>query len=934
MDLFFQQKDLVQGVEVYLVSTDGQTPSNNVLPHSRVVKPSSTLLRVVCDLGDSSAQTLREGTAVRGDQSGTVGIIRNDVVFQSAATNSGRNVENTVYDVIISNYTNDAVPGGEFIPGEQLIPQTNPGLSGIFTIAPNELQLDRIDMKKLGSGYSIGETQISPIEPLTQVEIDAPDLPGGVRAQATIKVAQSTDSVDNIEIENGGLGYPKPGPLARFINFETTTIDTTSQGSGLVVACRVSTSIDPREDGRITFAGPVFPGQGYKDGERVRVLDPSGQNTVNAVLVVRLVKGKNGQIYEVQLTNPGSGYTKVPGVTFIDKTENDRLQPAEAIVRVRQGREGVRMGVATSNDATQPTKFKFDAPVYLLGNANYAFVIKCPTSTDYKVFTAKIGQKIIGTDTKVITQPNTGALFTSQNAGIWTEDQSQDITFVLNRANFKSNFTSNLKLQNEPISIRLLPLDPIETCNTEELVPPIISNPNSDNWEENNKIVKVYHPNHGLRSGDMVSIEGVDGGSTRTIGGINVDNINTLHQVISADTDNFTIKVIQGATSTLRGGGNKVLGSYNRPYETINLYSGIQTFPSSSIFATNLATEAAGVTEYNVENQYKFSVVEDIPIMDTFYYDGAKQVANYLNEAKYSRSELLDGRRSLETNITFSSTDSKVSPVIDLQRTSMNVIANLVDRPEPNDVNVNNLRRATITSDQINSNINPGTPVDFTLKTGEVVTLMVDEVLPDAKKVTFVGSGVGRIAPLSNVDSVNIPEFDFDSILANAEITITNNIEFLGEENTFGSVYSKWISKQFVLDNVSDGIQVKMSAVFYDPRDIRMYYRPRFVGFDGDTSNINWTPFNPDQIAPGEDRVDLNGNLVKTPGLPDNVETSRRRSSRNVDPRKIQSDEWQQLTWSTQDVAQFDAISLKIVMEATNPAKCPVIDDIRVVVSE
>ena len=74
--------------------------------------------------------------------------------------------------------------------------------------------------------------------------------------------------------------------------------------------------------------------------------------------------------------------------------------------------------------------------------------------------------------------------------------------------------------------------------------------------------------------------------STRTIGGINVDNINTLHQVIAADIDNFTIKVIQGATSSLKGGGKRVMGSYGRPYETINLYSGIQTFPSSSIFAT------------------------------------------------------------------------------------------------------------------------------------------------------------------------------------------------------------------------------------------------------------------------------------------------------------------------------------------------------------
>ena len=934
LDVFFKKKDLIQGIEAYIVSTDGQTPSNNVLPHSRVVKPSSTLLRIVCDLQGATAETLREGVTVRGEISGTVGTIRNDVVFQSPSVNSVRNIENTVYDVIISNYANDIVPGADFIPGERLIVETNPRLIGIYTISLNEVQLNRIDMKNLGSGYSIGETQSSPITPLTEVEIDPPDLPGGIRAQATIKVAQSTDAVDNIEIENQGRGYSKPGQGQPFIIFETSTIDTTGSGVGLTVACRVSTSNVGENDGQITFAAPFNPGQGYKDGDKVKVLDPNGSNTIDAVLVVRLVEGKDGQIYEIQLTKPGSGYTKIPGVTFIDNTNNDRLQPAEAIVRIRPGRKSVKMGVATSMDASQPTKFKFDAPVYLSGNANYAFVIKCPTSSDYEIYTAKIGQKIIGTDTKVIVQPNTGALFTSQNAGIWTEDQSQDITFVLHRANFKSNFTSNLRLQNEPISMRLLPPNPIETCNTEELVPPIISNPNSDNFEENNKVVKVYHPNHGLRSGDMVSLEGVDGGATRTVGGINVDNINTLHQVIAADLDNFTIKVIQGATSILRGGGNKVIGSYNRPYETINLYSGVQTFPSSKIFATNIATEAAGVTQYNLDNQYKFSVVEDIPIMDTFYYDGAKQVANYLNESKYSRSEFLDGRRSLETNITFSSIDNKVSTVIDLQRTNMNVITNLVDRPEPNNLNVNNLQRATITSDSITSDIKPGTPVDFTLKNGKIVTLMVDRVLPDVKKMTFIGSGIREIAPLDNVDSLNFPGLDLDTILENSDITITNNLEFLGEEATFGSVYSKWISKQFVLENVSDGIQVRMSAILYGFKDIRIYYRPRFVGFGGDTSSINWIPFNPEQVAPNEDRVDLDGNPVKTPGLPDNIEIVRPRSSRNVDPRKIQADEWQELTWSNQDIGQFDAISLKIVMEATNPAKCPIIDDIRIVVSE
>ena len=47
LDLFFRQKDLVQGVESYIVSTEGGLPTNKIVPHSRVVVPSSTVLRVV-----------------------------------------------------------------------------------------------------------------------------------------------------------------------------------------------------------------------------------------------------------------------------------------------------------------------------------------------------------------------------------------------------------------------------------------------------------------------------------------------------------------------------------------------------------------------------------------------------------------------------------------------------------------------------------------------------------------------------------------------------------------------------------------------------------------------------------------------------------------------------------------------------------------------
>ena len=46
------------------------------------------------------------------------------------------------------------------------------------------------------------------------------------------------------------------------------------------------------------------------------------------------------------------------------------------------------------------------------------------------------------------------------------------------------------------------------------------------------------------------------------------------------------------------------------------------------------------------------------------------------------------------------------------------------------------------------------------------------------------------------------------------------------------------------------------------------------------------------------------------------------------------SGDWQELSWSVQDLTKFDALSIKIVMTATNPAKSPVIDDMTITVTE
>ena len=156
---------------------------------------------------------------------------------------------------------------------------------------------------------------------------------------------------------------------------------------------------------------------------------------------------------------------------------------------------------------------------------------------------------------------------------------------------------------------------------------------------------------------------------------------------------------------------------------------------------------------------------------------------------------------------------------------------------------------------------------------------------------------------------------------------------FHDETKSSGSVFSKWISRLFLFENDCDGMELKLSAIFYDVEDIKVYYRPRNVGFDGEIAATNWIPFNADQeYVKTEDDGTVTREVV--PGLPDNAVKIKPRSSDNVDPQNIAPEEWQSLTYSVQDIARFDGVAIKIVMTSDNPAKCPLIDDFMLVTTE
>ena len=126
------------------------------------------------------------------------------------------------------------------------------------------------------------------------------------------------------------------------------------------------------------------------------------------------------QIREVELGTPSQ---KILAYSEVDKTPEE---------------------ITVSENASIPTKFTFESPVYLNGQREYAIVI-ISNSTEYAVWISRLGESDVATlgreegQILVSTQRLLGSLYKSQNASVWTPSQYEDLTFQLFRADFNQS---------------------------------------------------------------------------------------------------------------------------------------------------------------------------------------------------------------------------------------------------------------------------------------------------------------------------------------------------------------------------------------------------------------------------------------------------------------------------------------------------------------
>ena len=313
--------------------------------------------------------------------------------------------------------------------------------------------------------------------------------------------------------------------------------------------------------------------------------------------------------------------------------------------------------VVVSTDASAETKAIFKEPVYLKPFTEYAIVV-ISNSDAYEAYVSKMGEFKIGSTTeKINTQPYLGSFFKSQNNRTWEPDQMTDLKFTLYKAEFNANLTTKAVFKNVPVPRRILQSDPVELFFRD-----------SSDFSD----VYIRNPLHGLYVGDTVNLSGITGTP------VDSDLNNSSYTITEADPTGFVISVptLTSPSPYLNSvtGGSTV--SVEQAYNYSTIWPAIQSIePPATRLDYNIKMAAGKSYSDNSTN-----TISGVDILDTTATIVAPNQNNDLNDMKrVSPPSALATSMVLEAEMK--SGNVYVTPVIDLQRTSATLVANLIDNP-------------------------------------------------------------------------------------------------------------------------------------------------------------------------------------------------------------------------------------------------------------
>ncbi len=358
------------------------------------------------------------------------------------------------------------------------------------------------------------------------------------------------------------------------------------------------------------------------------------------------------------------------------------------------------INVDASGTSGTATNIKWDYPVHLKEGAEYAIVL-ISNSDVYRCWVAETSKVDKVTNKRITKQPYNGVFFTSANASTWTAEQNKDLKFKLNRASFNTN-ECTLTLENDDVDEAYLGQNAFE----------VISNPSGTTCK-----IRVHQDNHGMYGADdqhkvaLTEIKLPDS-VTEVIPGITASSIqyddtsattinNTTYQVKEAELDSYVIIVPGQAASTAIGRRFGVAGSrvhQNQMYDLVRLNTNTIEFPQSEI--TFSYRGYAGKSQDGQPGQ------RDNYNADPGYMDIIANTNQELLHPSVIASPINETFKGITgtafVQAKFNTTVENLSPVMDMNRTSLFTIQNRVN-DVPNNVSAYTTRGTYIADTSNNS---------------------------------------------------------------------------------------------------------------------------------------------------------------------------------------------------------------------------------------
>ena len=377
--------------------------------------------------------------------------------------------------------------------------------------------------------------------------------------------------------------------------------------------------------------------------------------------------------------------------------------------------------INTSTNGSKPTQVIFSSPLHLTNGIEYAIVLKpAGGSPNYTAFIAELGRTDIITGSSVNSQPASGMLFTSANERAWTPNEREDLKFTAYYAKFDTSTSGSVVMKNADVDYLVVENTTGtfgvagETIHGETRLVGTFANTKSVNtgvtyvrgltsgatgtissYSTSVVTVRDVSTNAKFVAGEIVNVKNT------SVSGLNIGNCASLtsattpigkmyqYDVVNyADTKMVVANVsytysgsactssrmfapntyIKGQTT---GYSARIVSIENKPVDLIDLVADYITPSNTTILATSkfaTATNAVDSTYFGVN------------INDNTDLSATRYIISRSNEGNTSAtSSTMNSSRSAQIRFTITSNNIVASPVVDVGRTSIVAVHNLIN---------------------------------------------------------------------------------------------------------------------------------------------------------------------------------------------------------------------------------------------------------------